>query len=149
LLLNVLPSDIAEELKKTGKVEPRAFRDTTVVFTDFVDFTAIAESLSAAELVRELDLCFREFDNIIHERSIEKLRPSAIAIFCSRIRRSCTHINRASWPPSNAPVHEIGMEARTRAGKPTWEMRLASHWPGDRRRDPAIKSLPTTLRATL
>jgi PAS domain S-box-containing protein len=130
LLLNVLPSDIAEELKKTGKVEPRAFSETTVVFTDFVDFTATAESLSAAELVRELDHCFREFDNIIHERGIEKLKTIGDSYMF------------AAGIPSGSRTHAVDcilaalemrrfmrseMEARTRAGKPFWEMRTGVH----------------------
>src|ERR1700692_3952070 len=41
LLLNILPYEVAQELKETGKSEPRTFDAVTVMFTDFKDFTLI------------------------------------------------------------------------------------------------------------
>ena len=43
LLLNILPIQIADELKKNGKTEARHYEQATVLFTDFVGFTSISE----------------------------------------------------------------------------------------------------------
>ena len=65
LLLNILPENIAKELKTTGKSEPKEFEEVTVLFTDFKNFTQASEILSAEELVEEINHCYSEFDRII------------------------------------------------------------------------------------
>jgi len=74
LLLNILPGTIAEELKKTDRVKPMHFDSATVLFTDFVGFTKIAEQMQPSDLVDELDLCFRSFDSIIKKYGLEKIK---------------------------------------------------------------------------
>jgi len=75
LLTNILPVDIAEELKATGKAEARRFPEATVLFCDFVNFTQIAERLGATALVQELDVCFKAFDGIMDEfPGVEKIK---------------------------------------------------------------------------
>jgi adenylate cyclase len=74
LLLNILPEEVAEELKEKGKTDAKTFDEVTVMFTDFKGFTSIAEKLSATELVNEIDYCFKGFDNIIHKYGIEKIK---------------------------------------------------------------------------
>jgi adenylate cyclase len=74
LLLNILPEEIATELKTNGKAVARHFDDVTVMFTDFKDFTSIAEKLSPAELVEAIDTCFNAFDEIISKYSMEKIK---------------------------------------------------------------------------
>ncbi len=43
LLLNILPEEVAEELKQTGEAAAKQFNEVTVLFTDFVGFTTISE----------------------------------------------------------------------------------------------------------
>ena len=74
LLLNILPEPIADELKRTGSVEPVEHDSVTVVFTDFVGFTASSEFRNPSELLRELDDCFSAFDAIIEKYGLEKLK---------------------------------------------------------------------------
>jgi adenylate cyclase len=74
LLLNILPSEVAEELKEKGSADAKMFDDVTVMFTDFKGFTTIAERLSPKELVGEINYCFSAFDNIIHKYGIEKIK---------------------------------------------------------------------------
>ena len=74
LLLNVLPESVAGELKKTDRVEPRHYDGATVLFTDFVGFTRIAEGLTPQALIEELDDCFRMFDQIMREHNMEKIK---------------------------------------------------------------------------
>jgi class 3 adenylate cyclase len=75
LLKNILPVDIAEELKATGKARARRFPDATVLFCDFVNFTKTAERLGAEALVQELDVCFKAFDKIMDKYpGVEKIK---------------------------------------------------------------------------
>jgi adenylate cyclase len=74
LLLNILPAEVAEELKEKGSTEAKTFDAVSVIFTDFKGFTHIAEKLSAKELVAEIHHCFKGFDNIIHKYNIEKIK---------------------------------------------------------------------------
>lgn len=75
LLKNILPVEIAEELKTTGKALARRFPDATVMFCDFVNFTQTAERLGAEALVQELDVCFKAFDKIMDKYpGVEKIK---------------------------------------------------------------------------
>jgi adenylate cyclase len=74
LLLNILPAEIAEELKENGRSEAKLYSDVTVLFTDFVDFTQLAEKLSPSVLVAEIDRCFQAFDGIIERHGLEKIK---------------------------------------------------------------------------
>ena len=75
LLENILPAEIAKELKETGKARARQFPDATVLFCDFVNFTATAERLGAEALVQELDVCFKAFDAIMDRYpGVEKIK---------------------------------------------------------------------------
>jgi class 3 adenylate cyclase len=74
LLLNILPEEVAQELKDTGKATARLFNHVTVLFTDFVNFTGISETLTPSELVTEIDRCFKAFDEIMEKHGLEKIK---------------------------------------------------------------------------
>lgn len=74
LLLNILPADVAEELKEKGSASARSFDEVTVLFTDFVNFTSVSERLAPQELVDELHYCFKAFDEIMTTHQIEKIK---------------------------------------------------------------------------
>lgn len=83
LLLNILPPSIAEELKREGKAKARSIPEVSVLFTDFKNFTSIAEQLSPEQLVAELDYCFKGFDYIISQYNIEKIKTIGDAYMCA------------------------------------------------------------------
>jgi tetratricopeptide (TPR) repeat protein len=74
LLLNILPAEVAEELKEKGHADAKLFDEVTVLFTDFKGFTQMAEKLTAQELVNEIDFCFKKFDEITSKFNIEKIK---------------------------------------------------------------------------
>jgi class 3 adenylate cyclase len=74
LLLNILPSEVAEELKEKGNAEARHFDEVSVLFTDFIDFTKLSEQLSPQVLVQELHECFSAFDAIMERNGLEKIK---------------------------------------------------------------------------
>jgi|TARA_R110000737_G_scaffold193486_2_gene214761 adenylate cyclase len=74
LLLNILPQEIAEELKEKGHSDAQLVNEVTVLFTDFKGFTSLAEQMSATELVNDLNICFSSFDRIMEKYDIEKIK---------------------------------------------------------------------------
>ena len=82
LLLNILPSETANELKSTGTAKAKNYDSVTVLFTDFKDFTSISEKMSANKLVAELHYCFSNFDKIIRKYNIEKIKTIGDAYMC-------------------------------------------------------------------
>lgn len=74
LLLNILPEETADELKKYGFAKAKLQENATVMFTDFVNFTQFSASISSEELVAELDHCFRNFDQITTKYGLEKIK---------------------------------------------------------------------------
>jgi adenylate cyclase len=74
LLLNILPAEVAEELKETGSTEAKMIEQVSVLFTDFKGFTQHSASLSPEVLVSEINECFSAFDEIMEEYGIEKIK---------------------------------------------------------------------------
>lgn len=83
LLLNILPAAVADELKEKGTAQARMYDEVTVLFTDFKDFTIIAEKMNAQELVAEIHYCFKKFDEIITKYGIEKIKTIGDAYMCA------------------------------------------------------------------
>ncbi len=74
LLLNILPIEVADELKKTGDSKAKHYDFVSILFTDFVNFTGISEQLGPTELVAELNKQFTLFDSIIEKYGLEKIK---------------------------------------------------------------------------
>jgi class 3 adenylate cyclase len=74
LLLNILPEDVAKELKLKGYSTARQFSEVSVIFTDFVGFTSISEELTPTELVQEIHTHFTTFDHIMEKYGLEKIK---------------------------------------------------------------------------
>jgi len=83
LLLNILPDDVAEELKTKGSVKARYFEQAAVIFIDVKDFTRLSEHLSPQELVSIIDVYFSLFDSVIGEYAIEKIKTIGDAYLCA------------------------------------------------------------------
>jgi class 3 adenylate cyclase len=82
LLLNILPAEVAEELRVKGMVSPRYFEDVTILFTDFVGFTLSTEKLAAEELVELLHDYFTAFDRIVARYRLEKMKTIGDSYMC-------------------------------------------------------------------
>ena len=83
LLHNILPREIAKEIKERGATAAKHFDAVTVLFTDFKGFTQIAEKLSPSELVAEIHTCFSEFDAIVTRHGLEKIKTIGDAYMCA------------------------------------------------------------------
>ncbi len=83
LLLNILPEETAEELKNNGKVQAKRFDSVSVMFTDFIGFTAYSDKLSPEELVESVDYYYSKFDEIIEKFGLEKIKTVGDAYMCA------------------------------------------------------------------
>ncbi len=133
LLRNVLPEAVANELKQHGSVEPMVYESVTVLFTDFVGFTRISETMSPIELVEELDGCFTQFDEIIARHGLEKLKTIGDAYMCCgglpTINR--THMIDAVLAALEfrAMMEQMAM-LKEAAGEEFWQIRIGIHTGG-------------------
>ncbi len=82
LLLNILPQEIADELKNTQKTQARSYDLSTVLFADIKDFTGISATLKPSVLIQELDFIFGAFDDIIQKHNIEKIKVIGDCFMC-------------------------------------------------------------------
>jgi class 3 adenylate cyclase/FixJ family two-component response regulator len=83
LLLNILPDEIAEELKKFGRSYARKYDEVSVLFSDIKGFSSIAETLPPVKLLTQLDEVFGAFDNIIAKYDMEKIKTIGDAYMCA------------------------------------------------------------------
>lgn len=130
LLLNILPEPIAHELKETGKVKPVHYDCATVLFTDFKDFTQIAEQLSPEALVQELDYCFSFFDLVSEVYNLEKLKTigdSYMAVSGIPIAKSTHAIDTVlAALQIQTFIHWRQIEKRQK-NEPYWQIRIGIH----------------------
>lgn len=74
LLLNILPSAIAKQLKENGSAIADSFPEVTVLFADIVGFTNLSSQISAQELVNLLNQIFSAFDQLAELHGLEKIK---------------------------------------------------------------------------
>ena len=130
LLLNILPVNVATELKETEKVEPRFYSSVSIMFGDFCGFTKLAEEMEPKTLIDLLNQYFCAFDKIVSNHSVEKLKTIGDAYMC------------ASGLPAESRGHAIRMclaaleiqhylgranEQREKMRMQRWDMRIGIH----------------------
>jgi len=74
VLLNVLPSTIAQRLKNHQGLIADGHADVTVMFADLVNFTQLTESLSPEQMVGLLNTVFSGFDELCEKYGVEKIK---------------------------------------------------------------------------
>lgn len=74
LLLNILPSSIADRLKLSSESIADGFSEATVLFADIVGFTELSSRLSPQELVACLNQIFSSFDALAEKHGLEKIK---------------------------------------------------------------------------
>lgn len=130
LLLNILPQEVAEELKDKGSAAAKKFESVTVMFTDFQDFTKISEQLTPDELVAEIDWCYKAFDNIITKYDIEKIKTIGDSYMCAaglpvvNYTHAIDIVNAAIEIQAFMQKH---LEERILSGKDPFKIRIGIH----------------------
>jgi class 3 adenylate cyclase len=127
LLLNILPAEVADELKENGSAKAKHFDDVTVLFTDFVGFTKVSMRLTPQELIDELHACFKGFDEIIGKYDIEKIKTIGDAYLAvsglplADAKHADNIVNAA------LEIRDFMLQRRKEKGENTFEVRLGVH----------------------
>jgi PAS domain S-box-containing protein len=130
LLLNILPFEVARQLKSKGKAGTRQYKLVSVMFADFKGFSKLSKSLDPKDLVSILDSYFATFDEITGRHYIEKIKTIGDAYMCA-----------GGLPLSNKsnPIDAVlaGLEIQNYLNTlndskvlnhlPVWELRLGIH----------------------
>jgi class 3 adenylate cyclase len=127
LLLNILPFEVAAELQKTGHSAPRYYESTTVMFTDFVGFSRIAETLTPQQITAELNEFFTEMDEIIERYNLEKIKTIGDSYMCAGGIPSPNKSHPEDAVRAGLDIVEylrVKNKAREDAGMPKWEIRI-------------------------
>lgn len=130
LLHKLLPGPIAERLIAGDRVAPRFHGASTVMFIDFVDFSALAEGLQPRELIDQLDDYFRSFDAIVAEFGLQKIKTVGDAYIAAagtlherpdHAVRTCAaaHLINAQMAKANAQRRSMGLRE--------WPIRIGIH----------------------
>ena len=130
LLLNMLPSEIVDELKVKGSATPRIYKSASVLFADIKNFTQWAEKMNPRDLIDTLQELFSDFDDVLARNFIEKIKTIGDAYMCAGGLPMPNHshpfdIVLAAFGLQNA-VRAFD-EKRTLAGRDPWLMRIGIH----------------------
>lgn len=126
-LKNIIPESTYEELKTKGRASARAYTTVSVMFTDFVGFTKSAEKMNATELVNELDIYFRKFDEIIVLNNLEKIKTMGDAYMCAGgvpVRNNTNPIDTCLAALQIQESMRIMREDAKQSGRIVWDLRL-------------------------
>lgn len=74
LLLNILPSSIADRLKSGEGLIADRFEDMSVLFADVVGFSEMSQKMTPNELVKMLNHVFSLFDSVADDFHLEKIK---------------------------------------------------------------------------
>ncbi len=130
LLRNILPPQVADELKATGKVEPRYHQLVSILFSDFCGFTRFSESLEPGRLVQSLDRYFSAFDEIVERHGLEKIKTIGDSYMCAGglPGSSRSHVVETCLAGVEMLETVTGINTeRKKEGLDAWEMRVGIH----------------------
>ncbi len=130
LVLNILPAEVAYELRTEGNATPRSYESVSVLFTDFKGFTKIAGGLAPKELVAELNDFFVAFDEISGRNNLEKIKTIGDAYMCAGGIPSTNNTHHIDTVNAGLEMQEYmqrSNEIRTSKGQQIWGLRVGIH----------------------
>jgi guanylate cyclase len=74
LLLNILPREISEALKAGPRTIAEQYDEASILFADVVEFTPMAQGMTALSLVDLLNEVFQCFDTLVEKYDLEKIK---------------------------------------------------------------------------
>ena len=122
-LLNViLPAAAANELKRSGRVEPRQFDNVALLFCDIVGFTSYCSNHTAKEVVGGLQNLFVKFEEITRNHQMEKIKTIGDEFMATAGLLA---------PNDNPLLSAVGcgldMAQASKETEPNWEVRVGVH----------------------
>ncbi len=130
LLTNIFPVNVLEDFNTYGKFSPKRIEKGVVLFTDFVDFSAISRNLEPIDLLRQLEKYFTVFDEITKRYQIEKIKTIGDAYMAlagvtenkpnPEIRACLAALEMQQYVENEAKVSKA-------MGKDFWQIRIGIH----------------------
>lgn len=127
LLLNILPANIAEELKVNGKATAQYHEKVSILFTDFKDFTQKSAGVSPAQLVQAIDACFSAFDEIMTELHLEKIKTIGDAYMAAAGLQAGDQSAAERLVEAALRMQEMMHQRMLSGAVPAFEMRVGIH----------------------
>jgi DNA-binding response OmpR family regulator len=126
LLLNILPKDVANDFKKTGKSEPKTYKNVTIMVSDLVNFTRKTCYMKSEVFFSELNELYTGFDAIMKKNDCERIKTIGDA-YLAVCGMSETFENHA-LKMSNAAVEIVQfLNQRNLVSEFNWEVRIGLH----------------------
>lgn len=99
LLNNILPSMIAQRMRRGELMIAEYFQEVTVLFSDIVGFTKLATTTEPKELVKLLNVIFSEYDSIADKYDLEKIKTigDAYMVVSGVPLYHADHAQRVAW----------------------------------------------------
>ncbi len=130
LLLNILPAEVAEELKEKGYTTARSFDQVSILFSDIKGFTQVSEKLSAQELVQEINTYFSAFDQIMQQHGLEKIKTIGDAYIAAGGLPEGNTADACKVVQAAIAMQKVTADfgkTRAAAGRPYFELRIGIH----------------------
>ncbi len=83
LLTNYLPKEEFEKLKEKTKEKTLRYKMVTVLFSNILGFTKVADQDNAEQLIDDVDKFFFHFDDVVQKLHIEKIKSIGDSYMCA------------------------------------------------------------------
>ena len=130
LLSRILPVEVSRELQENDRVEPKYIDECSILFTDFVGFTQLTETLAPKTLMDLLHQVFCQFDKICKKYDVDKIKTIGDSYMCASgiNKNKKDHTSRLCMVACEMGDYLKKANAqREKLKMPTWEMRLGIH----------------------
>ncbi len=130
LLLNILPFEVARQLKSKGRAGTRLYKHVSVMFSDFKGFSKISKQLDPKTLVSYLDNYFIRFDEIVGTHYLEKIKTIGDAYMCAGGLPLRNNSNPVDSVLAGLEIQHFMAEVNKDNAlnhKPLWELRIGIH----------------------
>ncbi|TAE19142.1 MAG: hypothetical protein EAZ95_02455 [Bacteroidetes bacterium] len=130
LLLNILPEEVAEELKEKGHATPKFYDQATIIFTDFKGFTNLVEQVQPQDIIEDLNTCFLAFDEICEEYNLEKIKTigdAYMAVGGVPLKNKTNPLDAVKAGLAMQAFMQKWKAEKEAKGLPAWELRVGVH----------------------
>ena len=126
LLKKILPDETTKQIKEKGKVERKSYKMVTVLFADIKGFTQIAENTPPEALLDELDTLYLQFDELVEEMGIEKIKTIGDAYMCAGGIPKKNRTNPIEVVLVGLNMLQV-LDDVNKTSKTRWQMRIGIH----------------------
>ncbi len=123
LLENMLPGYVIDDLKQRGVSNPKTFPEISVMFTDFVGFTKIAQGMTPEALIDDLNKLFSGYDEIVEAHDSERIKTIGDAYMCASGLSASSSDSTANLISAGHQILKFTSEFNSANGR-DWQLRI-------------------------